>query len=379
MKEKIFFYLILILAILFFIYSVEGNQFDRVFYSFLKQKEFDHQVNNAEFKYPPYIKGVYLSSWSAGNKHRIEHFLNLTKDTEINGVVIDLKEVNGIVAFDTESKLINELNTELKIIPDLQKVVQKFHQQDVYTIARIVVFKDDLLPKIKPEWALKNVWGSIWRDYSGTPWLDPSCKQVWDYHLEIAKQAVKIGFDEINFDYVRFPSDGNIAQIDYPEMYLDDGEKKLTRAEIMREFFKYINEQLSDVDVFLSADLFGLTLWRGNNDDMNIGQILEYAAPYFDIICPMVYPSHYGQGFEGFQNPAETPYEIIKMNLEKGKNRIADTECKLRPWLQDFNMGAVYDKRKIELQKQAVYDTDSYGWLLWNPANQYTEEALERK
>ncbi len=376
MKEKIFFYLILILAILFFIYSVEGDQFDRVFYSFLKQREFDHQLNNEQQQYPPYIKGVYLSSWTAGNENRINHFVNLAKETEINAVIIDLKEVNGIVAFDTQSEMINDLNTELEIIPDLKKVIQKFHEHDIYTIARIVVFKDNLLPKIKPEWALKNIWGSIWRDYSGTSWLDPGCKQVWDYHLEIANQAVEFGFDEINFDYIRFPSDGNISQLDYPEMYSENGNQLLTRAEVIREFFKYIHEQLSD-SVFLSADLFGLTLWRENNNDMNIGQILEYAAPYFDIVCPMVYPSHYRQGFEGYENPAEFPYEIIKLSLEKGKKRLADTECRIRPWLQDFNMGAVYDQEKINLQKQAVYDTDAYGWMLWNPANRYTEQALE--
>lgn len=378
MKEKIFFYLILILAIFFFIYSVEGDQLDRVFYSLLNQKKTNHKIVNDQQKYPPYIKGVYLSSWTAGNENRVEYFINLAKNTEINAVVIDLKEVNGIVAFNSSSEMINDLKTELKIIPDLRKVVQKFHQHDIYTIARIVVFKDDLLPKIKPQWALKNIWGSIWRDYSGTPWLDPSRKQVWDYHLEIAKQAVEAGFDEINFDYVRFPSDGNISQIDYPKMYSDD-RQLLTRAEIMREFFKYIDQQLSDYNVFLSADLFGLTLWRENNDDMNIGQILEYAAPHFDIICPMIYPSHYGERFENYQNPAEFPYEIVKMNLEKGKQRIANTECRIRPWLQDFDMGAVYDQEKIELQKQAVYDADAYGWLLWNPANRYTEQALERK
>jgi len=177
---------------------------------------------------------------------------------------------------------------------------------------------------------------------------------------------------------VRFPSDGNISQIDYPKMHSESGQL-LVRAEIMREFFKYINYQLRNLDIFLSADLFGLTLWRENNDDMNIGQILEYAAPYFDIICPMVYPSHYGKGFEGYQNPAEFPYEIVNMNLEKGKQRIVDTDCRIRPWLQDFDMGAVYDREKIELQKQAVYNADTYGWLLWNPANRYTEQALEEQ
>jgi len=342
MKEKVFLFLILTLIVFLFIDL--GFNLDR---SLAPIK-----------KYPPYIKGVYLTSWTAADSKKMAHFLSLIKETELNAVVIDIKEVDGKVVFDT-------------IIPNLKEIIEKLHQENIYTIARIVVFKDNLFPKIKPELALKNKWGGLWRDWVGKTWLDPASKEVWDYHIEIAKEAVKIGFDEINFDYIRFPSDGNISTIVYPVW-----DEKLSKPEVIREFFKYINEQLKPIGVFLSADLFGLTLWNEENFDMNIGQILEYALPYFDFICPMVYPSHYPEGFEGYKNPAAHPYEIIKPNLEKGKFRMFDTEAKLRPWLQDFDLGAIYNKKMIELQKQAVYDTDSYGWLLWNSASRYTEEAI---
>lgn len=349
-KEKVFLFLIIVLIVIgIIIFDLSRHSRD------------EFLVDYSIPKYPPYIKGVYLTSWTASQPKKIDYFIDLIKNTELNAVVIDIKEVDGIIAIDN-------------IIPNLEEVIKKFHQEDIYTIARIVVFKDGILPKIKPELALKNRQGKLWRDWSGRTWLDPASKEVWNYHIELAKEAIKLGFDEINFDYIRFPSDGDISQIVYPIW-----DEIVPKPEIIRRFFEYLNQELKPFGVFLSADLFGLTLWRENNDDMNIGQILENAVPYFDFICPMVYPSHYPPTFEGYDNPADYPYEIIKMNLERGKIRMTDTEAKLRPWLQDFSLGAIYDKRMIELQKQAVYDTDSFGWTLWNPASRYTEEALEKR
>ena len=348
MKEKIFLFLVLILIVVVFANLVNWPK--------LSFGQFEDLATTQ--KYPPYIKGVYLTSWTASDSEKIDYFINLARNTELNAVIIDIKEVDGLIAIDN-------------IIPNLQEVIEKFHQENVYTIARIVVFKDGLLPKTRPELALKNQQGRLWRDWAGYTWLDPASQDVWDYHIDIAKQAIKLGFDEINFDYIRFPSDGNISTIIYPIW-----DEILSKPEVIREFFKYVDQQLKPFNVFLSADLFGLTMIR--EDDMNIGQILEYALPYFDFICPMVYPSHYPPTFEGYLNPADHPYEIIKMNLENGKQRAVGARAKLRPWLQDFSLGAIYNKKMIELQKQAVYDTDSYGWLLWNPASRYTEEALER-
>lgn len=354
LKEKIFLFLILILIVVsFIVFNLSRVILDKVRGDFLNKY--------SSLSYPPYIKGVYLTAFTAGDPKMVDYFIKLAKNTELNAVVIDIKEVDGIIAIDN-------------IIPNLKEIIDKFHKENIYTIARIVVFKDATLPKIKPELALKNKSGGLWLDWRGKTWLDPTSKEVWDYHIEIAKKAVKIGFDEINFDYVRFPSDGDISKIVYPIW-----DQKTPKPEIIRQFFEYLNKELKPTGVFLSVDLFGLTLWRENNDDMNIGQILEYAAPYFDYICPMVYPSHYPEDFEGYKNPAEYPYEIIKMNLERGKTRVDNSRAKLRPWLQDFDLGADYNKKMIELEKQAVYDTDSYGWLLWNPASRYTEEALEKK
>jgi len=375
-KEKVFLFLFLVLIVFIFTkFGLARILIDKERAEFF----FKDSAKNINFKkYPSYIKGIYINSWTAGNQSKMAHLLNLIKETELNAVVIDIKEVDGKIAFDTTSQLIKKLGTEEILIPNLKNLIRQLHQENVYAIARIVVFKDGTLPKIKPELALKNKSGSLWQDWKGKTWLDPTSKEVWDYHIEIAKEAVKIGFDEINFDYVRFPSDGDISKIVYPAW-----DNQTSKPEIVREFFEYLNKELKPLGTFLSVDLFGLTMVR--EDDMNIGQILENAIPYFDFICPMVYPSHYPPDFEGYKNPADYPYEIITMNLAKGKERIGNAEtmptgrqAKLRPWLQDFNLGAIYDKKMIELEKQAVYDTNSYGWLLWNPSNRYTEEALEK-
>lgn len=368
-KEKIF--LFLSLALVVFI-SIKFS-LARVLIDKERAELFFKEPSIINFKkYPPYIKGIYLTSWTAGDSSKINHFIDLIEKTELNAVVIDIKEVDGKIVFDTDSSLINELKTEDIKIPNLKEIVRQLHQENIYTISRIVVFKDDSLPKIKPKLALKNKSKGLWQDYKEKTWLDPASQEAWDYHVELAKEAIKIGFDEINFDYVRFPSDGDISNIIYPAW-----DMKTPKSEIIRRFFEYLAEKLKPLGAFLSVDLFGLTMVR--SDDMNIGQILENAIPYFDFICPMVYPSHYPPDFEGYSNPAAYPYEIIKMNLLKGKERMDSSESRLRPWLQDFDLGANYNKEMIELEKQAVYDTNSYGWLLWNPTSRYTEEALEQK
>ena len=213
---------------------------------------------------------------------------------------------------------------------------------------------------------------------NGLAWVDPASQEVWDYNLEIAKEAIKVGFDEINFDYIRFPSDGNTANIVYPFW---DG--KTLKKEIMKRFFEYINQRLEPLGTPISADLFGLTM--SSTNDLGIGQWLENSAPYFDYVCPMVYPSHYPNGFMGFGNPAQHPYEIISTELIKGNERLASLSAlnpdlklaKIRPWLQDFDMGAIYDGEMIRLQKKATEDGNGFGWLLWNPKNIYTDDGLE--
>jgi hypothetical protein len=233
--------------------------------------------------------------------------------------------------------------------------------------------------------ALQNkATGGVWLDDHKLAWMDPASKEVWAYDADIAKDALSRGFDEINFDYVRFASDGDLNNIGYPFW-----NEKIPKAEIIKNFFSYLRSEMPVAK--LSVDLFGLTTI--DRTDLGIGQIIEDAFPYFDYIDPMVYPSHYAPGFLGYQNPALYPYEVIKYSMDHALARLKKYEtdlaestsspktgiaAKIRPWLQDFNLGATYDASMIAKENKAVEDSfsasSSYfgGVMLWSPSNIYT-------
>jgi len=307
-------------------------------------------------KKPMEVRGIYVSSYTAGSPKRMDKIVQLIKETELNGIVIDIKDSWGRVVMGE----------------DLNLTIKKLRDEKIYTIARIVVFQDPELAKIRTDLALRNKnTGQIWRDFRGIPWLDPASKEVWDYNIVLARTALKKGFDEVNFDYVRFPSDGILSNIAYP---IWDGKEE--KHEVIREFFDYLSQELKLHNKFLSVDLFGLVLTR--NDGLGIGQRLIDAAHNFHFICPMVYPSHYYQGFEEFSEPAKHPYEVIYRSLVRGQEILGQTPglSLLRPWLQDFDQGAVYDESMVKLEIEATHDAKAFGWLLWNPYNVYTKAAL---
>lgn len=337
---------------------------------------------------PSVVKAVYLTSYSAGNPQKIEEIIKLIDETELNGVIIDIKDYTGKVAFETQSDLIKSLNAEEIKIKDFDSLVKKFHEHNIYVIARVAVFQDLNLVKQKPEVAVKNKFtGGIWRDRKGISWVDPASKFVWDYNIEVSKEAIKLGVDEINFDYIRFPSDGDMEALAYPVF----DENQLSKSQQLEQFFKYLNENLKPTEVKLSVDLFGLS--TVNNDDLGIGQKIESAYLYFDYVCPMVYPSHYANGFIGYQNPAQYPYEVIDYSLEKAlikrENLIKEMASTtpdfasssvgiLRPWLQAFDLGADYTPQMIKKEIQAVYDNGLYyGWYLWDPKNIYNPAIFQ--
>lgn len=363
---------------------------------------------------PAVVKGIYLTGWSSGSDSKINSAIGLIRGTELNAVVIDIKDFSGNLSYKTGVPAIaaNGGENEIRIVQP-NAMIKKFHDAGIYVIARQTVFQDPILAKAHPEWALRNkTTGKTWTDNKGLSWMDPAGKQVWDYDVAIAKNALERGFDEINFDYVRFASDGSLGQIAYPFW-----DQKTPRHTVIKNFFKYLRESLPDAK--LSADLFGLATI--NSDDLGMGQIIEDAYKYFDAVSPMVYPSHYASGFLGYKSPAKYPYEVVKYSMEKALARLttygkrlttdaSSTEsstigqlsnvkdqlrtAKLRPWLQDFNLGAAYDAAMVRKQIKAVYDAFSSsstsnqqsaisnqfgGWLLWNPSNVYTEGALMPK
>ncbi|MEK7463000.1 MAG: putative glycoside hydrolase [Patescibacteria group bacterium] len=331
---------------------------------------------------PSVIKAIYSTAWSASSAKKIDYFINLIKTTEINAIVVDIKDYTGNLSYKNDIELVNKYGAvEIKILKP-NALIKKFHDEGIYVIARMAVFQDPALVKARPDLALQSISkNTVWKDYKGISWVDTSSKEVWDYNITIAKDALSRGFDEINFDYIRFASDGNMADIRYP-FY---NAKIQTKRQVMHSFFKYLRENLPGAK--LSADLFGYTTLL--QDDLGIGQNIDDAMPYFDYIAPMVYPSHYNKGFNGHTNPAEFPYDVVYTSMLKAEQRldafnkstttIKMVESKFRPWLQDFDLGADYDAVKIRAQIQATYDaasTTEAGWMLWAPTNIYTKAGL---
>ena len=321
-------------------------------------------------KTPDAVRAIYMTSWVAGTKEWRAELVEFVKKSELNSIVIDVKDYTGRVSFDTENPAIKEMGSEEIRVKDMKDFIETLHDAGIYAIARITVFQDPFYSKKHLEIAVQKKNGAIWKDKKGLSYSDPGAKEFWDYTIEVAKASERAGFDELNFDYIRFPSDGNMKDIAFPI------SKNKNKVEVLTEFFKYLSEELKETGVPISADVFGMT--TTNYDDLNIGQVLENIAPYFDYVAPMVYPSHYPPTFQGFKNPAAHPYEVVRYSMSKAVERLSaptSTPSKLRPWLQDFDLGATYDKTKVRAQIQAVYDSGLTSWMSWDAGNKYTRDA----
>jgi len=258
-------------------------------------------------------------------------------------------------------------------------ILNELQDKNIYTIARVTTFQDPTAVKAFPNLSLKNLNGGIWQNWQGITWLDMTNPGSFEISVEEAKEAIMLGYDEIQFDYIRFPSDGNTRQIKY--FNLPEGRKKY---EALTEFYKYADKELEETGCPISIDLFGLTYEIRNDPeyDLNIGQRLIDASLYFDYISPMVYPSHYPTGYLGLANPAANPYPVVKRAMIAGNqilSQATSTRPQTRPWLQDFDIGANYTAELVRAQINAAEENNASGWLLWNPLNRYTVEALNKE
>ncbi|MDD4049306.1 MAG: putative glycoside hydrolase, partial [Clostridia bacterium] len=320
-------------------------------------------------KEPVKVKGVYMSGNAFNSTILFSYLIDLVDKTELNAIVIDMKDDDGFLTTNFDIKLARDLKVCFHKGIDAEKNMKILLDKNIYPIARIVVFKDPSLAESKPEFALRCKDGTIWRDRKGLAWVDPHNKGVWEYTVDVAKEAAKMGFREIQFDYVRFPSDGNMGNVVYPYA---DGRKK---EDVIKDSLKFAREELEPYNVYISADVFGLTTMT--KDDMGIGQKFEKVITEVDYVCPMIYPSHYGKGNYGFANPNAYPYEIVKNALLDGLEKVGDSSVVIRPWLQDFNLGnPKYGANEVKAQMNATYDVGLEEWILWNARNRYTAGAL---
>lgn len=345
------------------------------------------------------IKGVYMTEFIANSQNPVairtrEDIMKLLDETELNGIVIDVKEAYGP-----------------NLPSSLKKLIKELHQKDIWVIARIVVFRDGSLTEQNPELYLKikeqststtsatSTTSEFWRDNQGAYWLDPASQEVWKYILDFSKKAIDFGFDELQFDYIRFPSDGDLENIVYP---VYDGKKK--KSDIIQEFSNYLsqNSKSYQPSIILSVDLFGLIATTFGIPET--GQRLFDMETSFDYISFMLYPSHFYDGFmvqedlkrglpslyfpydskDISQVVSNHPYEVVLRSIFSASDYLSSrgSKAKIRPWLQDFNLkpdtkrGIYYDAQKVQAQIKAAQDAGASGWLLWNPSNVYTKDAF---
>ncbi len=324
---------------------------------------------------PKPVRGIYMTSWIASSPNLREPLIGLIEKTELNSIVIDIKDYSGKVFFPTNNEqLVNYGTVEPRVV-DMKDFIVELHEKGIYVIGRLAVFQDANLVKKRPDLAVKNKKGDqVWKDRKGISWIDPGSQEYWNYILNITLESRKIGFDEVNFDYIRFPSDGDMKDISFP--FSSTTRKSI----VIKNFFEYLYENLKDTDLKTSADLFGMV--TTSEDDMGIGQILENALPYFDYISPMVYPSHYSSTFENINDPESHPYETVYKSMMRAVERAniaSSSPHKFRPWLQDFSMREKYGTHEVKEQIRATYDSGLDSWLLWSPSNRYTSGALQPK
>ena len=327
---------------------------------------------------PVKVKGIYVSGPVAGIA-KMDTLIDLVDQTELNAMVIDIKNDEGKVTYKMQSDQVIELDAGVGYIKDIEELVSKCKEKDIYLIARIVSFRDPYLAEKKPEWAVHTKDGEIFRDKSGLAWVNPYKREVWDYLLEISSQAAEAGFDEVQFDYIRFSTDIMEEEVDYGVE-----AENVDKIEIITEFTEYMYEKLEPQGVYVAADVFG-TVIDNETDQAIVGQDYVQMAQYLDYICPMVYPSHYYSGSYGISIPDAEPYNTIYAAASSSVEELTavpENECAhVRLWLQSFTASWVpghisYGREQIRAQIKGAYDAGYDEWILWNAGVNYQPESL---
>lgn len=334
------------------------------------------------------VRGIYISGPMAGSTELFQNILDSAAGTEINTVVIDFKDDQGRITCPVDSPVASEIGACRPYVQDMKSLITSLKERGLYVIARVVAFRDPWLAEKKPEWSLHLADGSLYRDRQGMAWVDPYRKEVWDYLVEVGTEAKEAGFDEVQFDYIRFSTEGTMRDVVFDEA-VTGGRSK---TDVITEFVKYAYENLASQGLFVSADVFG-TIIGSDIDAQAVGQVYTEMAKHLDYICPMIYPSHYGSGNFGLEHPDTMPYETVLEALKKSQlvmDQAAEadghvsSQAIVRPWLQDFTASYLgegnyipYGYNEVQRQIQAVKDAGYDEWMLWSAANRYhfKEEA----
>lgn len=323
------------------------------------------------------VRGIYVSGWVAGSASRLNKLIKLIDDTDLNAMVIDVKNDYGQLTYRSELQEVHEIGASSQpAIADIKGLIKKLKSKDIYVIGRVVAFKDPLYARRKPSEALQKRGGGVWRDHQGNRWLNPFQPDVRSYNIAVAVEAARLGFDEIQFDYVRFPDNG--ARVDREVAYGRRGN--LGKGEVIGQFLSDARKQVHQEGARLSADVYGLV--TSYEEDLNIGQTWRSIAPAVDVISPMAYPSHYSSGMYGISKPDLQPYSVIRhamMEAQQSNAILRENNlrtAKIRPWLQGFTASWVhphqrYGAAQIRQQIQAAKEQGINEFLLWSSNCRY--------
>jgi hypothetical protein len=325
---------------------------------------------------PAPVRGLYVNRWAAIGD-RMWQLIEVAKRTEVNALVIDVKDDRGFVLYHSNVPLAKEIGADTtRPMSDrrLRAVLDTMRAHNIYPIARIVVAKDPLLASAKRDWSIKRKRDSLpWLDKNKRPWLDPTHPEVWKYAGDLAAEAVHLGFSEVQFDYVRFPDEDRLIREAY--FPLMNGR---VRAQVIRDQLEYLHSLVKPLRVPMTIDVFGLS--ATDTTDMGIGQKWELFVDQVDVVLPMDYPSHFAPGTFGLSNPNAHPYATLQHALRDAQSRSAGiaNAARIVPWYQDFTLGPPrYGAPQVQAQMRAGHDLGIDSWMLWNPGSRYSLDALK--
>ncbi|MFC1655477.1 putative glycoside hydrolase [Patescibacteria group bacterium] len=311
--------------------------------------------------------GIYLTGYSATSDEG-PRLVQQLKDRGGNLIIFDVKEIDGYVFYPSEVPMVAETGADAHtVIPDLDNFVRYWHEQDIYLAARIVIFKDINLARSRPDLAIQNQYGAPWENREGSVWVDPSQPETQQYILDLVDEIAQSGVDEIQFDYIRFPTLGPVEDTRY-----NFDEANVEKYEVIRNFVARVHDQLRPYDTKLSLDVYGVIAWNDGYDARSTGQRMECLGPYIDVVYPMVYPSHFGPGFAGYDNPGDHPYYFVAESVRLFRHYLQGTNTDIRPWLQAFAWRVSdYGPWYIDEQVKGASDEGVYEYALWNAGNRY--------
>lgn len=317
-------------------------------------------------------RGIFIPFYGvAEGRPQVEEMLDLVEESPtLNTIVVDVKDDSG-QTWDVDVPLAKE-NGSSQDYMDLKKFTDEAHKRGIYVIGRFVVFKDNTAAEGTPEWAVKSTEGGLWEDNIEQNYLDPFDEAAWDYLADVAIDIIGKGVDEIQYDYVRFPVEGGLSTLSF-----DRESTEQSRTQQIAKFVKYMEERIRPHKAFISADTFGLTAWV--DEEQGTGQVLEEMAPYMDYYSPMIYPSLFSSGWNGWEYPTEHAYELVKDSVEISQKRLKGLQTRVRPFLQyypDTAYNRPFSIPQYREQARAANEAGTSGWLFWNVSFRFKAEAF---